>query len=67
MPDDYFDEEREPGDASRLRAVAVPVAVLIVVVAVICALALSGVLQGHSTRTGPDAAPTTVPTVEINP
>ena len=67
MPDEYSDEDLETGGASRLRALAVPVAVLIVAVAVICALVLGGVLQGHSPRMGPDGAPTTVPTVQINP
>jgi hypothetical protein len=66
VPSDYSDEDLEPR-ASRLWALAVPLAVLIVVVAMICALVLGGVLRGDRVRTGPDAAPTTLSTVEINP
>jgi hypothetical protein len=66
VPSEYPDDDLEPR-ASRWASLAVPVAVLIVAVAVICALVLGGVLRGDRVRTGPDAAPTTLSTVEINP
>jgi hypothetical protein len=66
VPRDDFDDESGLGP-SRLRAFLIPLGVLIVVVAIICALVLSGALEGDQLRTGPDGASTTVSTVEISP
>ena len=62
--DDTF-EERDA--AWRMRTVVVPLAVLVAFVALVGGLVLSGVLQGHELRAGPEHAPTTPATVEIAP
>jgi hypothetical protein len=62
-----LDEDLDAGGGSGVGALVLPVAVLVVVVAVICALVLSGVVQGDEPRRGAGVAPTTVPTVEIGP
>jgi hypothetical protein len=64
--DDFNDDEVRVGP-SRLRVLLIALGALVVVVAIICALVLSGALQGDQARTGPDGASTTLPTVEISP
>lgn len=50
-----------------LRAVVLPLLLFAVAVAVVCGLVLSGAVQGHKTYGPPVGAPTTLPTVLIEP
>jgi len=52
---------------SRVRVVVLPLAVFVVVVAVVSTLVFTGVVQGDEIRSGPEDAPTTLPTVQIFP
>jgi hypothetical protein len=55
------------GAAPWLRAVLLPVLVFAVAVAIVCGLVFGGAVQGHRTYLGPAQAPTTQPTVLIEP
>ena len=63
--DDYVDANSRflP---SWLTNIVLPVGVFIIVVAIMCALVLSGVVQGNKTRSAPQST-TTVPTIELLP
>jgi hypothetical protein len=50
-----------------LRAVLMPALVFVVAVVVIAAVVASGAVQGHRTYLAPAGAPTTQPTVIIEP
>lgn len=54
------------GVAGWLRSVLLPFLVFLVVAAIVCGLVLSGAVQGHRAY-APAAAPTTQPTVLIEP
>jgi hypothetical protein len=57
-----------PGDPwSWVRTYAAPIGTLIVAVALVGGLVLGGILEGDAERTGPAEAPTTVPTIIIEP
>jgi hypothetical protein len=47
--------------------ITIPVVVLMIVVAIVSGLVFGGALQGHAERVGPEQAPTTQPTVIIEP
>jgi hypothetical protein len=55
------------GAAPWLRAVLLPLLVFVVAVAVVAGLVLGGAVQGHRTYAGPGQAPTTQPTILIQP
>ena len=55
------------GVASWLRVVLLPVLAFAVSVAIICGLVFGGAVQGHRAYAGPAQAPTTQPTVLIEP
>jgi hypothetical protein len=50
-----------------LRAVVLPALLFVVAVAIVCALVLSGAVQGKKTYDAPKTAPTTSETVLIEP
>ena len=50
-----------------LRTLVLPLLLFVTAVAVVCALVLSGAVQGHKTYGPPAKAPTTQPTVLIEP
>jgi hypothetical protein len=57
----------EPRAASWLRSLLLPALVFIVAVAVVSGLVFGGVIHGDKTYAGPGEAPTTPPTVLIEP
>jgi len=50
-----------------VREALLPLALFVIVVAVVCALVLTGTVQGETTYGASDRAPTTQPTVLIEP
>lgn len=54
-------------DAPWLRAVVLPALLFVIAVAIVCALVLSGAVQGKKKYDAPQGAPTTTPTVLIEP
>jgi hypothetical protein len=64
LEDEDFSRERA---APWLRELLLPVLVFFVAAAIVCALVLGGVVRGTRTYAGPAAAPTTQPTVLIEP
>jgi hypothetical protein len=56
-----------PRAAAWLRSVLLPALAFVVAVAAVSGLVFSGVVQGHQTYPGPGQAPTTQPTVLIEP
>ena len=57
----------DSGAAPWLRAVLLPALVFVVAVAIVSGLVFGGAVQGHKTYAGPAQAPTTQPTVLIQP
>jgi hypothetical protein len=57
----------QSGSASWLRTLLLPALALIIAVAVVGALVFSGAMQGSKTYPEPAGAPTTQPTVLIEP
>lgn len=64
---DDLDEEGFDSEPSEARALLFPLGVFIVVVAVICALVLSGVVQGDPHKRPVVGPATTTATIEIAP
>jgi hypothetical protein len=54
-------------DAPWLRAVVLPALLFVIAVAIVCALVLSGAVQGDKKYESPKAPPTTSNTVLISP
>jgi hypothetical protein len=54
-------------EAPWLRAIVLPALLFVIAVAVVCALVLSGAVQGKKTYEPPRSAPTTSETVLIEP
>jgi hypothetical protein len=55
------------GTAPWVRSALLPFAAFVVAVAIVIALVFGGAVQGHKTYAGPAKAPTTQPTVLIQP
>ena len=56
-----------PENSTWVRTYVLPLVALVVVVAVVSVLVLTGVVKSDQPRVGPEAAPTTLPTVEVVP
>ena len=54
-------------DAPWVKAIALPALLFVIAVAIVCALVLSGAVQGKNTYEAPKSAPTTGSTVLIEP
>ena len=54
-------------NAPWLRAIVLPALLFVIAVAIVCALVLSGAVQGKKTYEAPKSAPTTNSTVLIEP
>jgi hypothetical protein len=57
----------EPGSTTWVWSILLPALVFVVAVAIVSGLVFGGVIRGGKTYAGPSAAPTTQPTVLIEP